>query len=283
MTIISVFILFSIFIFLFRRTQALDYDLKTGLKDDEFELHYQPIVDMKTGACVGSEALIRWRHPEEGMLLPGLFIPSAEKTGLIGPIGEWIVKQAVNEQSPLFDGFPLEYVSINLSPIQLNSGSFDNTIKWLSEATLTTERFVFEITEKVTIRESQTTAMDALARVRKLGCSVALDDFGTGYSSLSNLLKFDFGYLKIDQQFVRGINQDIRTNSILEAITDLGHKLGVRIIAEGVETKEQREYLLTLGVQYGQGWLFSIPLPVREFENYLSRLGKPSETNTHRL
>lgn len=270
LTIVCVFVLFSIFLFLFRRAQAFDFDLKTGLKDDEFELHYQPIIDLTTGACAGSEALIRWRHPDEGVLLPGLFIPSAEKTGLIGPIGKWVVKQAVKEQSQLFERFPLEYISINLSPIQLNSGSFEDSIKWLSKASLAPERFVFEVTERAMINEAQTTALDTLERLRRLGYSIAVDDFGTGYSGLGNLTKFEFGYLKIDRQFIRGINQDIRTNSILEAIVGLGHKLGVKIIAEGVETKEQREYLQALGVRYAQGWLFSIPLPIHEFEKYIS-------------
>lgn len=270
LAILSVFVLFSIFFLFFRRFQPYDQDLRTGLRDNEFELHYQPIVDIRDGSCAGVEALIRWRHPEEGVLLPGLFIPSAEKTGLINPLGNWVVRQVVKDLDGFFDRYPLRYVSVNLSPIQLNSGRLEDTIKWLHEAPLPLESLVFEVTEQAMIREAQTTAMDTLARIRKLGCGVALDDFGTGYSSLSNLTKFEFGFLKIDQQFIQGVNQDIRTNSILESMVELGQKLGVSVIAEGVETQEQRDYLHKLGVTYAQGWLFSIPLPVNEFEDYLS-------------
>ena len=270
LTVLSSGVLFLIFFLFFRRAQALDFDIKAGLKNNEFELHYQPIVNIETGACVGSEALIRWRHPDEGVLLPGLFIPSAEKTGLINPIGDWIVRQAIQDQSKLIDRYSLGYISINLSPIQLNSGSFDATLKWLADAPVTPEKILIEVTEKEMIRHSHTTAMDTLARLRKLGCGVALDDFGVGHSNLSNLAKLEFSHIKIDMQFVQGINRDIRTNSILEAIVKLGQKLDVKIIAEGVETEEQRLYLQELGVRYVQGWLFSRALPIGDFENYLA-------------
>jgi sensor c-di-GMP phosphodiesterase-like protein len=270
LTIMSAGVLFLIFFLFFRRAQALDFDIEAGLKNNEFELHYQPIVDIETGACVGSEALIRWRHPDEGVLLPGLFIPSAEKTGLINPMGDWIVRQAIEDQSQLIDRYSLGYISINLSPIQLNSGSFDGTLKWLADAPVTHEKILIEVTEKEMIRHSHTTAMDTLARLRKLGCGVALDDFGVGNSNLSNLAKLEFGHIKIDMQFVQGINRDIRTNSILDAIVKLGRKLDLKIIAEGVETEEQRLYLQELGVRYVQGWLFSRALPIADFENYLA-------------
>ncbi len=257
------------FLVFFRRMEAFDHDIKTGLNNDEFAMHYQPIIDMRTGKCAGSEALIRWKHPEQGALLPGLFIPSAEKTGLIGALGEWVIKQTIEEQHQLLEHSHLMYVSINLSPVQLNSGSFEKILSWLPEARIAPSGFMFELTEAALIRETQTTALDTLTRVRDLGIRIALDDFGTGYSSLSQLHKFEFDYLKIDQQFVHGINKGIRTNSILKAIVELGHRLGVKILAEGVETKEQQEFLQELGVHYAQGWLFSMPLPIREFERYV--------------
>jgi EAL domain-containing protein (putative c-di-GMP-specific phosphodiesterase class I) len=270
LVLVSVFFIVGMLLVLFRRVQALDYDLRAGLENEEFELHYQPIVRLDSGKCVGCEALIRWRHPEEGVILPGLFVPSAEKTGLINPIGEWVVRHALDELEHAVEGLGLEYVSINVSPIQLNSGSFDRTVRWLAEAAIPTDRLVFEVTEKAVIRESQTNALDTLERARRLGCKLALDDFGTGYSSLSNLTRFEFGVLKVERQFVQGINQSIRTNSVLESIVRLGHELGVRIIAEGVETEEQRSYLEGLGVKYAQGWLYSAALPRDEFERYLS-------------
>ncbi|MGB5737019.1 MAG: EAL domain-containing protein [Thiohalocapsa sp.] len=277
---LSALLIFFVFVFFFRRTEAIDFDIRTGLKQNELELDYQPIVDINTGACVGSEALVRWRHPEEGVLLPALFIPAAEKTGLIGELGEWVLKRAVAEQGPLFDRFPVQYVSVNLSPVQLNSGSFDACIKWLTEISLPAERLVFEVTEEAMMFQSQSTALDILARAQNLGCRVALDDFGTGYSNLKNLTKMDVGFLKIDRHFVAGINQDIRTNSILEAIVELGHKIGVTIIAEGVETEEQRDFLSAIGVRYAQGWFFSRALPIHEFENFLSRCKPPAGTET---
>ena len=270
LALVSVLLIFSLLLVLFRKIQAFDYDLQAGLKNEEFELHYQPIVRLDSGKCVGCEALIRWRHPEEGVILPGLFIPSAEKTGLINAIGEWAVQHALDELDHALGPLGLEYVSINVSPIQLNSGSFDKTVRWLAGAAIPKDRLVFEVTEKAVIRESQTNALDTLERARRLGCKVALDDFGTGYSSLSNLTRFEFGVLKIERHFVQGINQSVRTNSVLDSIVQLGRELGVRIIAEGVETEEQRSYLQELGVEYAQGWLYSAALPRDEFERYLS-------------
>ncbi|NJO68727.1 MAG: EAL domain-containing protein [Bacteroidetes bacterium] len=207
LTALSVFLLLSIFLLIFRRVESLDHDLKIGLNNNEFELHYQPIIDLKSGTCVGSETLIRWRHPEEGMLLPNVFIPAAEKTGLIGAIGEWVIKQTVKEQGHLLEHLPLLHISINVSPIELNSGSFDNIIKWLPEASLASSRIILEVTEEAIIMETQTTAMDTLARTRTLGCSVALDDFGTGYSSLNLLRTLPLDTLKIDRSFVGRMEQ----------------------------------------------------------------------------
>ena len=278
LAVLGIGALVSMFLYFLRRVEALDFELQAGLDNDEFELHYQPIVDITTGQCIGSEALVRWRHPEQGMLQPGVFVPSAEKTGIITAISDWVMRRAVMEQAELFEQYPNIYLALNLSPVQLNTGAVDDVINWLQTEPLANERLVFEITESSILHDSQTTAIDAIARLRSMGCKVALDDFGTGYSSLSYLHKFEFDYLKIDLQFVRGIDRDIRTNSILEAMTKMGHVLGVKMVAEGVESEEQRRFLQNIHVPYAQGWLYSRPLPIREYVTYLRKNLSSAET-----
>ncbi len=265
-------LLMILFIHLVHRMKAIDYDLKLGLINDELEVHYQPIIDMQTGRCVASEALIRWRHPELGVLLPEVFIPVAEQTGLIEPIGEWLIKRVVQEQAELFKCFPQLYVTINLSPVQLNSGRLDGVIQWLAEAApALPQRFVFEVTEAAVVRDSTTIAPDILARLRSVGSRVAVDDFGKGYSSLSYLHRFDFDYLKVDRCFIRGIDEDNRIAAVLETLIELGRKLGLTVVAEGVENGRQRQHLQERGIRYAQGWLFSRPLPIRDFKDFLFR------------
>ena len=266
---LGVLSLVTSFVLFFRQTETLDNEIRTALENDEFELHYQPIVHAETGECIGSEALIRWRHPEQGMLLPALFIPAAEKTGLISEIGNWVVRRAVEEQRPLLDRFPGCYLSINLSPVQLNAGAVEGLIETLNAAPIARERIVFEITETTVLRQLDTTATDSLERIRGLGCKVALDDFGTGYSSLSYVHQLKLDYLKLDQQFVRGIDTDVRTNPILEAMIQLGRALDVNVVAEGVETEAQSAFLRERGVVFIQGWLYSRPLPLAEYQAFL--------------
>ena len=260
-TTISALLLFLIFLRFFRRAQALDYDIKAGLKNDEFELHYQPIVDIETGACHGSEALIRWRHPDEGVLLPGLFIPSAEKTGLINPIGDWILRQAVRDQSRLIDKYELGYISINLSPIQLNSGSFDSTLEWLAKAPVTHEKVLIEVTEKSLIRQSHTTAMDTLSRLHKLGCGVALDDFGAGYSSFNYLKRLPVHYLKIDGSFIEHLSASALDQVIVRSIADVARAMGKLTIAEFVEDDATLAVLREIGIDFAQGFGIGPPRP----------------------
>ncbi|NJL46161.1 MAG: EAL domain-containing protein [Leptolyngbyaceae cyanobacterium SM2_3_12] len=254
-----------------RQSEGLDHELTLGLKNQELVIHYQPILDLNTGACVGSEALLRWYHPEQGVLPPSLFIPIAEKTGLINDIGEWLIKQIAQEQAKLYDQFPGLYTSINFSPSQLDSGRLDPIISWLMNSNLCApDRFIIEVTETPVVQSASSHASDSLARLRSLGMRIALDDFGQGYSGLSYLHRFDIDQLKIDLYYVAAINKEPQVVEILETIIALGHKLGLTLVAEGIETEEQLQFLRDRGVHYGQGWLFSRPVPIPEFERYLT-------------
>lgn len=259
-----------------QQSEGLDHELALGLKNEELVIHYQPIIDLQTGHCVGSEALLRWYHPNQGVLSPALFIPIAEKTGLINDIGDWLIKQIAQEQAPLYRQYPELYTSINFSPSQLHSGSLDSTIEWLMDTSpCTPDRFIVEVTETPMVMSTSTNASDTLARLRSLGMRVALDDFGQGYSGLSYLHRFDIDQLKIDLYYVAAINKQPQVVEILETIIELGHKLGFTLVAEGIETAEQLQFLRDRGVHYGQGWLFSRPVPIQEFERYLTTHQSP--------
>lgn len=269
-TILVSGLLSYLFIRQVNQTRTLDYELKLGLTQNEFEVHYQPIVDLNTRQCVGSEALIRWRHPLRGMIYPGLFIPLAEQTGFIIPMTEWLIEKVIQDQATLQTQFHHLYTSINLSPIQLDTGAVESLVESLiGDDSRTTPPIVFEITENKLIENWATTAQDAIARLKQRGARFAIDDFGTGYSSISYLQKFDVDYLKLDQFFIKRLDQDNNSLQIIDSLIDLGNKLGLTTIAEGVETEVQCQHLIDRGVRYGQGWLFSRPLPFAEFEHFL--------------
>jgi len=261
---------------LINQLEGLDRELKSGLENKELVIHYQPILNLKTRECVGSEALLRWYHPEQGILSPGLFIPVAEKTGLINEIGKWVVMQVSQEQKQLYDKYLDLYTSINVSPGQLNSGSLDDLINWFQKPSEENQpcqphRFVFEITESAAAIRPGTITTDILSRLRTLGSRIALDDFGQGYSGLSYLHQLDVDILKIDRFYVAAINQNPQITNILESIIDLGNKMGFTMVAEGIETEEQHQFLCSRNVTYGQGWLYSRPVPIQEFELFLNR------------
>ena len=270
--ILSSGFLLSLLALLFYRTHVLGYDIKVGLQNNEFELHYQPIFDLKTNLCVGSEALIRWRYSNQELLLPNLFIPTAEKTGLIIEIGKWIIERAVKEQEHLFKEYPSLYVSINLSPVQINSGNSNQTIvRTLEKDGALAKHLMFEITETTLIEDMRTAALDTIASIKSLGLRIALDDFGTGYSGINYTHKVEFDFLKIDRIYTTASDSDSNTATILDGIIDFGKRLQINFIAEGVETESQRKALLAKGINYGQGYFFSHPMPIREFENFLAK------------
>ena len=233
----------------------------------EFELHYQPIVAMATGEVAKAEALLRWFHPERGSVSPAEFIPVAEDTGLIVEIGNWVFEQAARQSAQWRKTLGVEIqISVNKSPIQFRDEGtlLHNWLELLQQLDVTGTGVCVEITEGLLLDASMGVTEKLLA-YRDAGVQVSLDDFGTGYSSLAYLKKFDIDYLKIDQSFTRNIDTDENDHTLCEAIIVMAHKLGMKVIAEGVETEAQRQVLLNAGCDYGQGYLFSKPVSASEF------------------
>ncbi len=249
----------------------LTNDLRRALAAGQFKVYYQPIVDLATGRTNKAEALIRLQHPLRGTISPSEFIPVAEDTGLIVDIGDWMFKEAARQLKhwrALYN--PALQVSVNKSPTQFRQSS-NNGEKWLDylqELGLPGQSIVIEITEGLLL-DTESGVTDKLLEFRDAGLQVSIDDFGTGYSSLSYLKKFDIDYLKIDQSFVRNLATDSNDMALSEAIIVMAHKLGLKVIAEGVETEAQRRLLSAAGCDYAQGYLFSKPLVPEEFETLL--------------
>jgi diguanylate cyclase (GGDEF)-like protein/PAS domain S-box-containing protein len=247
---------------------TLDADMRRGLERDEFVVHYQPIIDLVSGRITGVEALVRWQHPERGLVPPSAFIPVAEETGLIVPLGERVLEKACR-QVQAWDALrgegrgdergPLQ-LCVNLSARQLAQGGAVEMITRTLEATgLEPSRLKLEVTESVVIRDIERTS-EMLSRLRSLGVSLSMDDFGTGYSSLSMLHQFPLQTLKVDRSFVGRMNQGERSREIVRTILGLAGNLGLDAVAEGVETPEQLAELRRMGCRYGQGFLFARPL-----------------------
>jgi diguanylate cyclase (GGDEF)-like protein len=250
-----------------RRT--LELDLRAAVVNGEFELFYQPLVDTRTERVRGLEALIRWRHPRQGLVPPLEFIPLAEETGLIVPIGEWALHQACREAATWPDDVS---VAVNLSPIQFKSKNLvPMVITALARAGLSPHRLELEITESVLMNESETT-LAMLHQLRDLGVRISMDDFGTGYSSLGYLRKFPFDKIKIDRSFIRDMSDREDSLAIVRAVAAMGTSLGMATTAEGVETRDQLEQLRKEGCTEVQGYLFSRPRPAAEIRELLDAL-----------
>lgn len=244
----------------------LEADLRHGIKQGQFELYYQPLVSLTTGAIVAGEALMRWRHPEKGMVSPADFIPLAEDTGMIGALGQWALQQACEHALNWPDNVRL---SVNLSPVQFRDEGLVEGVKDVLEATaLDPKRLELEITESVLLQNNAAN-FNALHRLRELGLTIALDDFGTGYSSLSYLQRFPFDKIKIDQSFVRDLGDRPDSSAIIQSIATLGHNLHMLTTAEGVETKEQLDIITAAGCSEAQGYYFSRPVPEVKFRAML--------------
>ena len=243
--------------------RALEQDLRKALTACEFELHYQPVVNLASDKISGFEALIRWHHPEKGMVSPATFIPLAEETGLIVPIGEWVIRQACMTAAQ----WPADLkIAVNLSPAQLRSpGLLHVVVSALAASGLEADRLELEITETVLLHDSEAT-LAILYRLRELGVRIAMDDFGTGYSSLSHLQRFPFDKIKIDRSFIKNIVDNVGSLNIVRAVAALASGLGVAATAEGVETQEQLDVIRSEGCIEMQGFLFSKPIPAREIE-----------------
>ncbi|MGG1558981.1 putative bifunctional diguanylate cyclase/phosphodiesterase [Geobacillus thermoleovorans] len=246
---------------------AMERDLRRALEHEEFELYYQPQIRLHDRQVIGMEALIRWRHPEKGMVSPSLFIPVAEQTGMIIPINEWVIRTACRQTKQLLDRFPHLSVSVNLSPYEFESRRFvDKLAGLLADTGLPPHHLDLEITERMTMDTER--ALDILSKLKGLGVTISMDDFGTGYSSLSYLTDLPIDRLKIDRSFVQHIQG--KKDVILPAIIRLGHNIGVKVLAEGVETETEAAYLQGKRCDEAQGYYFSPPLPYDELVRFLN-------------
>jgi diguanylate cyclase (GGDEF)-like protein/PAS domain S-box-containing protein len=247
---------------------ALALDMKDALRRGDFFLVYQPIIDIDTDAVVGFEALMRWQHPVRGLISPADFIPIAEETGLIVPLGAWALTEACREAAT----WPNHVrIGVNVSPLQFRDGLEDIVVQALAKSGIDARRLTLEVTESVLMRDADDVLV-RLHRLRSLGLGIALDDFGTGYSSLSYLRRFPFDRIKIDRAFVREI-ADPDTAAIVRAVVDLGKRLCKGIVVEGVETEEQLERVRREGCNEVQGFLFSRPLPPPEAFAFITERG----------
>ncbi len=250
-----------------RRT--LEIDLRNALVAGEFELFYQPLVNLKSGLVTGFEALMRWFHPRRGMIPPTDFIPLAEEIGLLIPLGEWALRRACLDAAKWPDKIK---VAVNVSATQFASRTLvEDVITALAVSGLEPERLELEITETVMLDETHS-ILAILHRIRDLGVGIAMDDFGTGYSSLNYLRRFPFSKVKIDRSFVEGLGQGGDCDAIVAAITDLCSTLGMIALAEGVETEDQLQRLRAANCREAQGYLFSPPRPVSEVPALCRRL-----------
>lgn len=253
-----------------QRQQNLESAIRHALERDEFVLHYQPKLDLRSGRIVGAEALIRWFQPRSGWVSPADFIPVAEDSGLIVPLTQWVLRQACEQaQAWRSMGLPPLCMSVNVSPIDFRQRDFvDNLAAILKQSGLPPARLELEITESVLMQNVDET-VDILQKIKAMGVRLALDDFGTGYSSLSYLRRFPIDVLKIDQSFVRGLNVNSQDAQLISAIIGMGKSLELNIIAEGVETVEQLNFLKAQQCEEGQGFLFSKAVPPKDFAHML--------------
>lgn len=257
-----------------RALERLDVEaaLRHALKAQEFEVYYQPKIDLATGQMVSLEALIRWHHPQQGTISPGIFIPIAEETRLILPLGRWVLEQACRQgrawNDLRQDGLPLT-ISVNLSACQFQHPGFVEEVRQILHTTqLPAHLLALEITESM-IMEKVDEVITTLHELKRLGVQIWIDDFGTGYSSLSYLKSFPVDTLKIDRSFVESLGRAAEDTAIVRAVITLAHTLGMSVIAEGIETFEQATQLRILGCEVGQGYYFARPLPITEAETWV--------------
>jgi predicted signal transduction protein with EAL and GGDEF domain len=246
------------------RVQArrrLEVGLRAALRSESFQLHYQPLVDLATGDVAAFEALLRWPHPERGMIPPSEFIPVAEESGLIGAIGAFVLQRACADAACWPEDVK---VAVNLSPLQFRTGNLLHLVTdALAKAGLPAKRLELEITETLLLEKSDQ-VLATLYALRALGVRISMDDFGTGYSSLSYIRSFPFDKIKIDRSFVHDLAANLDSQAIVRAIVSLGRSLGITITAEGIETESERACLQAEGCSEGQGYLFSAARPQEE-------------------
>jgi len=255
------------------RRLELKADLQRAIDNDEFVLYYQPVIELETGAIIGLEALIRWNHPERGLVPPLEFIPLAEETGLIVPIGGWVIKESCRQAVLLHDRLPMEpplHMAVNLSARQLQRQEIVGEIEEiLTETGLDPGLLILEITESVMMKDVKL-SVQRLTELKEIGVKLAVDDFGTGYSSLNYIQQFPVDILKVDKSFVDAVSTDPRKSALTATIIKLASDLELLPVAEGIERADQLEQLLDLHCDLGQGFYFAKPLPMEGIDELLA-------------
>ncbi len=254
------------------RTQSLEYELREAARLRQIVAHYQPIIDLRTGACVGVEVLMRWQHPTRGLVPPLAFIPEAERTGVITDLTECLMVTALHELAPLFEKYQGLCAAINVPVQTLTNPAFPAHVARLLRKKLSYSQICFELTESTSLNDS---ALAQLHEMKALGVRLAVDDFGTGYSNLRYLSIFPFDSLKIDKAFVDGISPDGRSTGLVDQIVSIGKACKLELIAEGIERVEQADYLRRLEVEYGQGYHFAKPMSVDALTQWLDEKNTP--------
>ena len=269
-----------------QRKRKMIKDLRAAMQQQQFEIYYQPIIDLHSGLLHKAEALLRWHHPESGLVSPSVFIPIAEESGLISEIGNWVFYTASEQVSRWRDQFEIDFqVSINTSPLQWidEAAAMSEWFSHLQQDGISGQAIAVEITESL-LMDASDQITNRLLEFHDAEIEISIDDFGTGYSSLSYLKQFDIDYLKIDQSFVRNLDHEQNDLALCEAIIVMAHKLGIKVIAEGVETETQDQILKDFACDFAQGYFYSRPVPVRKFEILLADMpqkrNSPAKKNT---
>jgi EAL domain-containing protein (putative c-di-GMP-specific phosphodiesterase class I) len=255
-------------------------NLHRAISHQQLQVHYQPIVNLQDGSVAKAEALLRWVHPDEGNIQPDVFIPLAEEIGIIDQIGEWVCSEALHAFANRCRATDSKFqVSINFSPIQFSGGkdAFHSLFQFMEKIDVSSTCIVMELTEG-TLLKLDDRMQQKFAMLKNRGVQLALDDFGTGYSSLSYITKLKFDFLKIDQVFVRNLESSHTNLALCETMIVMAHKLGMKVIAEGIETEAQQRMLTEAGCDYGQGYHIAKPMPFEEFERFLSRTLRPRDS-----
>ena len=267
--LIASVVLVTVVLSILMKRLSLQGELERSLQKDEFEINYLPVIDLKSGHCVGAEALISWCQPGDKRVRPDLFIPLAEDTGLIEPMTEWLMKKLLVETGALLQRDRSLHIAINLSPSHFESDRIlQSSSSIFGNSGIMPDQIIYEITERSLIEDGNK-ARHVMECLSKRESGIALDDFGTGYSSLGYIKSFPLDYIKIDKRFVESIGTDAPAAGLIDAIIDMTGRLGLQTVAEGVETQDQEEYLIRRGVDYAQGWYYSRAVPIDEFKQFV--------------
>lgn len=263
--------LFLVLSHLDRRERSMDAQLRDALDNGELRVHYQPIHAAGSLRVVGAEALLRWQHPMRGMILPSVFVPMAEETGFIIPMTHWLMQRVRSDLHDVMKENPDFYIALNLSPKHFTDATLPSLIEDIFAEPFSSGRLVFKVTERELLAASNKTVHEVIRALRRSGARIALDDFGTGYSSLRYLAQFKFDLLKVDKAFIDSIGTESITAGLVNDMLAMARRLQLQVVAEGVETIEQLEYLANLGIDYVQGWYFAPAMSVDALRVYLHK------------